>query len=222
MVTEFGEDLGELGIVRKGFASLHDQGVSLVALFGVFRVQGCEAFLRRGEIREATQNFGVGSGCSLGFATLEEDRGPSHQRGDIVRVRFKDFVDLRFSGDEVGSLLIERCHRQEQFSVARLAGIWGGREDALHRLPRFAHFSQAIGSPGKIVEDSGIVGEPAGAFLEKAVGPGEIAGLIRHTSQKAGDFRVVGCELSRLPGKLESLLVVLQRAGIQLSQLRGG
>jgi hypothetical protein len=92
LVTEFGEDLSELGIVRKGFASLYDQVVGLVALFGVFRAQGCEAFLRRDEIREATQDLSVGSGCRLGFATLKKDRSSNHQHGDISRIRFEDIA----------------------------------------------------------------------------------------------------------------------------------
>ena len=77
---------------------------------------------------------------------------------------------------------IQGGERQELFGVASLGGVGTGRHDFLHRLTGFVGLSQAISRPRQAIHDRGIVLALADCFLEKAVGPSEIAGLVGNLS----------------------------------------
>src|SRR4029077_11222048 len=100
-----------------------------------------------------------------------------------------------------------------------LGGVATRRHDFLHCVPGFIHFSQAVSSPRQIVKDHRIILALASGFLQKAVRPREVATLIRKFSENAGDLWVSWRELSSFLCVIESFLLVLEWAGIELCKL---
>ena len=82
------------------------------------------------------------------------------------------------------------------------------------------HFAHAISGPSQIAQKGGIVLALARGFLQKTVSPGEIAALVRHFSRKGGDLGIGWRQLARFLCVRERFLLVLERPGIELGELR--
>src|SRR5262249_2187214 len=80
-------------------------------------------------------------------------------------------------------------------------------------------FSQDISRPRQIVQERGIVLALASGFLQKAVGPGEIATFVRNLPDNGSDPGIVRRKLPRFLRVSESFLLFLERAGVELGKL---
>ena len=125
-------------------------------------------------------------------------------------------------GHEFVRIFVEGRQRHEFFGVGSLRGVGTSRQGFLHGVPRFIDFSQAISRPRQIVQGRGIICALAGGFSQKAVGPGEIATVVRHLSDKAGNLGISWRQLARLFCVSESFLLVLERPSIELRKFRCG
>ena len=133
-------------------------------------------------------------------------------------------MDLSLGRYEFLRIFIQGGQRQKCFGVGSFGEVGTGGQSFLHHVSSFIHLSQTISCPRQVVQDRRIICALADGFLQKAIGPREIAALIGDLSEHTGNLGIGWGELARLLRVSESLLLVTERSSVELRELsyRGG
>ena len=145
-----------------------------------------------------------------------------HERGNIIRIGLKNFLDLRGRLLRLFGLVPERDQGEETPRVLGPGKCGACFQGVFHRRLRFDKVANAVLRPRQVVEDLRTLAQGAGTFLKQADRPFEIAGLISEASEKVRDGAVVQSQFSGGLRQSQRLFRIVKAIGIEAGKLEGG